>query len=282
MWGRRRFVFISLFVWVNAFASIDLVGAQAIRQPVQALMAEDRLVEWVGSEVIHNAAGFAWAERVAINLAPSWWQSWWAYLLYALLAIVLLRFYINVRIQRALMQQERITRQQKAEQSHTQPDRQYSPQAPLPTSRSHSAASVPVVSALLVRQPSSERQNGQRSADPRSTSAFQEELQTVLEGNFSNSRFGVEELAQAMGLSRVHLYRKIKAFSGLTASELIRNYRLAQATGLLRMGHTITETAYSVGFDSPAYFAKCFRDMYNVTPSDFQNRENSTQTSSQR
>ncbi|MBO0953152.1 hybrid sensor histidine kinase/response regulator transcription factor [Fibrella forsythiae] len=92
----------------------------------------------------------------------------------------------------------------------------------------------------------------------------------LLEQHLDDAQFGVEELALAIGLSRVHLYRKVKALSGLTVSELLRNYRLKEATRLLSLGHSVAETGYLVGFDTPSYFTKSFRALYGLTPSEYQ------------
>ncbi|RZM07970.1 MAG: helix-turn-helix domain-containing protein, partial [Pedobacter sp.] len=54
--------------------------------------------------------------------------------------------------------------------------------------------------------------------------------------------------------------------------ELLRNYRLKQAAHLLRIGGSVSETAYQVGFESPAYFSKCFRELYQMSPSEFVNQ----------
>ncbi|WP_158500571.1 helix-turn-helix transcriptional regulator [Spirosoma radiotolerans] len=220
---------------------------------------------------------FVWAGTVVSIVVPNWWHNWWAYVLYALLAILLLRFYVRLRVQQALAQQERVAQQRHAEQQRNRFDHQPNHQALPHTPFIHAATTGPIDAARQVnlRLP----ETSQQPEAPAPTSPFLEDLQTLLRVNFSNPQFGVEEMAQAMGLSRVHLYRKIKASSGLTASELLRNYRLTKAKDLLRLNHTITETAFAVGFDSPAYFAKCFRDMYKVTPSDFQTQEKSSHTS---
>ena len=68
---------------------------------------------------------------------------------------------------------------------------------------------------------------------------------------------------------RTNLFRKVKALTGLTAHELLRNYRLKRAAHLLRAGVPVSETAFQVGFESRAYFSKCFRELYQVSPSDF-------------
>lgn len=105
--------------------------------------------------------------------------------------------------------------------------------------------------------------------EPIATDPFLARLYTVIEEKLDDTLFSVEALAAEMNMSRVHLYRKVKALTGLPASDVIRNYRLKRATHYLRNGLNSSETAYQVGFDSPPYFAKCFRELYQMSPSEF-------------
>ncbi|WP_165841067.1 hybrid sensor histidine kinase/response regulator transcription factor [Larkinella punicea] len=98
---------------------------------------------------------------------------------------------------------------------------------------------------------------------------FLEKLYTLLENALDDSTFGVDELALVAGFSRTNLYRKIKALTGLPTKEFIRNYRLKRATHFLRKGHPVSETATLVGFENHSYFTRCFRELYQVTPSEF-------------
>lgn len=102
-----------------------------------------------------------------------------------------------------------------------------------------------------------------------STDPFLNRLYALIEANLSDSGFGLDQMLRELGMSRTNLFRKVKALTGLTAHELLRNYRLKQATHLLWAGVSISETAYQVGFESPAYFSKCFRELYQVSPREF-------------
>ncbi|GAB4021303.1 ATP-binding protein [Spirosoma koreense] len=102
---------------------------------------------------------------------------------------------------------------------------------------------------------------------PESTDPFLTRLYALFDANLSDANFGLDQLIGELGLSRTTLFRKVKALTGLTAHELLRNYRLKQATQLLRSGVSVSETAYQVGFESAAYFSKCFRELYQVSPS---------------
>lgn len=93
---------------------------------------------------------------------------------------------------------------------------------------------------------------------------------SFIELNLSNSDFSVEELSLLLGLSRVHLYRKIKQLTGSTPSEFMTNIKLQKAANLmLETGKSISEIAYATGFSSPSYFSKCFKEQFNKSPKDF-------------
>lgn len=86
----------------------------------------------------------------------------------------------------------------------------------------------------------------------------------------SDPDFSIEKGSEKLGLSRVHLYRKVKELSGITPTDFLRNYRLKKASALLKQrSGTISEVAYATGFGSPAYFSKCFKAVYNITPTEF-------------
>lgn len=98
---------------------------------------------------------------------------------------------------------------------------------------------------------------------------FMNKVYSVLEARLDDQTFGVEPLAAAMSMSRMHLSRKTKAMTGLTPNELIRMIRLKRAADLLLTGASISEVADRVGFDTPAYFSKVFKDQYQLTPSEY-------------
>ena len=99
--------------------------------------------------------------------------------------------------------------------------------------------------------------------------AFIQKLYATVEEKLDETAFGVEELATEIGMSRANLHRKLKALTGMPASDVVRNYRLQRAAAFLKEGFNSSETAYKTGFDSPAYFTKCFRDFFGTTPTDF-------------
>ncbi|MEO6286708.1 MAG: ATP-binding protein [Dyadobacter sp.] len=98
---------------------------------------------------------------------------------------------------------------------------------------------------------------------------FLEKLYAILDSQLDNTDFGVSELVKEIGMSSSSLNRKLKILANLSAVELIRNYRLKKAAVFLSGGKTVSESAYLVGFDNLSYFARCFRDLYQMTPTEF-------------
>lgn len=98
---------------------------------------------------------------------------------------------------------------------------------------------------------------------------FMNKVYAVLNARLSDSTFGVEPLATAVSMSRMHLNRKIKALTGLSPNELIRAVRLNRASELLMTNVPISDVAYAVGFDTPAYFSKVFKEQFGFTPSEY-------------
>ncbi len=94
-----------------------------------------------------------------------------------------------------------------------------------------------------------------------------DKLTEIVEENFSNSSFGVEELAKEMGMSHSSLHRKLKAIARQSISQFIRETRLKRAMELLQLqAGTVSEVAFGVGFGSTTYFSKCFHDFYGYPP----------------
>ena len=101
---------------------------------------------------------------------------------------------------------------------------------------------------------------------------FVKQLNTVIQQNLSNCEFGVEDIGKEIGLSRVQLYRKVKAITGSSVVDLLRKARLAKAKRLLESrSMSVSEVAYEVGFSAPSYFTKCFKEEYNMLPGDVAN-----------
>lgn len=101
-----------------------------------------------------------------------------------------------------------------------------------------------------------------------------ERLIKCINDNLSNPDLTSDDIAREVGLSRVHLYRKLKELTNQSASNYIRNIRLTKAAELLRQRNmNISEVAYAVGFRTPKHFATTFKELYGMTPTEYMTSE---------
>lgn len=99
---------------------------------------------------------------------------------------------------------------------------------------------------------------------------FLTDVKSVLKEHRSNTDFSVDTFLKAIGMSRTQLHRKLKDLTGMSATELIRDYRLKYAANLLKQNFgNITDVAYESGFGSPAHFSEKFKEKYGCTPSEY-------------
>ncbi len=98
---------------------------------------------------------------------------------------------------------------------------------------------------------------------------FLNQVKEVIEENISNDQFSVDDLSDSVGMSRSQLHRKLKALTDQSTTHYIRNYRLHRAADLLKQNHgTVSEIAYSVGFNSQTYFSSSFKELFGHAPSE--------------
>ena len=103
---------------------------------------------------------------------------------------------------------------------------------------------------------------------------FVERFKSLIEEKMGDSGLNVEDLGKDMGLSRVQLYRKIKSLTNYSPNELLRIARLKKAASLLASSDmTVAEIGYEVGFSSPSYFTKCYKEQFGESPTDFLKRK---------
>lgn len=133
---------------------------------------------------------------------------------------------------------------------------------------------------LQLRQKRQENFNPQMEIAPSDitiTSLDEKLIQKAIkyvEDNISRSELSVEELSSELGMSRVHLYKKMVSITGKTPIEFIRIIRLKRAAQFLRESQqTVSEIAFQTGFSNPKYFRKYFKDEFGVLPSEYQNKE---------
>lgn len=100
---------------------------------------------------------------------------------------------------------------------------------------------------------------------------FLKKIQEIVDNDLSDSNFTVDEFSKKLGMSRMQLHRKLTALTGLSTTAYIRDQRLRMAIQRLeKSDDTISEIAYAVGFSSPSYFIKTFKETYSMTPSEYQ------------
>lgn len=102
---------------------------------------------------------------------------------------------------------------------------------------------------------------------------FYQRFVGIVEQDLSDSALSVEDIAGRLGLSRVQFYRKIKAITNYSPAEMVRILRLRHAEKLLKTtSQTVSEISYAVGFSSPSYFSKCYKDYFGQSPTDLRQR----------
>jgi signal transduction histidine kinase/DNA-binding response OmpR family regulator len=129
---------------------------------------------------------------------------------------------------------------------------------------------------LLLKKRMAEKAAGQADADvagiefeTAADNTFYRQFLAVIEDNLSEPGLSVEDFTRRLGISRTQLHRKLKAITGLSVNQVVRNMRLQRALVLLRdSGMTVSEVGYAVGFSSPSYFAERFREHYGYSPSE--------------
>ncbi|WP_278009869.1 hybrid sensor histidine kinase/response regulator transcription factor [Flavobacterium gyeonganense] len=100
--------------------------------------------------------------------------------------------------------------------------------------------------------------------------SFITKMNDIIKKNVENPKFSVEDLADKLGVSRVQLYRKVKAIIGINISDHINNVKLEKAAELLKLNNmNISEIAYSLGFSSPNYFSTAFKNKFGISPKEY-------------
>jgi AraC-like DNA-binding protein len=109
-----------------------------------------------------------------------------------------------------------------------------------------------------------------RISQTSSDQIFIEQAINSVEQNMSNSEYSVDDFGKDLGMSRMQLYRKLKAMTGQSANEFIRLVRLKRAAQLIELSEfTIAEVTYKVGFSDLQYFRSCFKKAFGVNPSNY-------------
>ncbi|MCK8620906.1 substrate-binding domain-containing protein [Prevotella sp. E13-27] len=123
--------------------------------------------------------------------------------------------------------------------------------------------------ATVDSSPSTANSQQTGTVSPANESGFLSHFREIVETRLSDSNLSIDDLAADMNLSRVQLYRRVKAVSGSSPVELLRTARLNRAYQLLlTTDKSVSEVAYAVGFTAPSYFTKCFKEEYGMVPGD--------------
>ncbi len=204
------------------------------------------------------------AEEISINIKvkPYFWRSWWFITLMLIILAVLAKYLYTRRLEELRRREaERLMRpieealkdSEEPDQLQTRIESILENQHKLKTSRQKS------VEADRIEQEANQR-------------PFMETLTEVMEEHYSDSTFGVGELADTMKMSRSILNKQILAETGEPTTQFMRTYRLEIAKDIIlkNVGNrNITEIAYKVGFNDPKYFTRCFTKKYGASPSSF-------------
>jgi len=139
----------------------------------------------------------------------------------------------------------------------------------MPVAPLAAAAAAATVVAAATAEPE-EPEEPILEAPTSSEHTFLEKVKDKIQENIGDSNFGVEELAVAMGMSRIHLNRKLKSEAEASPSALLKEARMDLAARLLKEGKmSVAEVSSMSGFSTPSYFATAFKDYYNISPSDY-------------
>ena len=203
---------------------------------------------------------------VKVVVTPYFWKSWW---FVSLMVIAFIAFLLYIYTSRLEKMRER------------EVEELYRPiEAALKDSDEPEKLQSRIQMILRNQQRYQESQKKSIEADKKqvveNTHPFMESVMEVMEKNYDNSEFGVQELSDAMGLNRSVLSKKLTAETGLPTAQFIRNYRLDIAKKMIvdnGANRNITEIAYRVGFNDPKYFTRCFTKQYGVSPTSFRDAQ---------
>jgi AraC-like DNA-binding protein len=224
----------------------------------------DYTFEVTYASALDNAQGATIS--IDVHVKPYFWKSWWFRLLVAI-ALVAALSYLLRQMQRRRQRQLELAKQQEAERLMRPIEKV------LRESEDPQQLQQRIQSILNDQKRYSESSKKSVEADAeermKNTKPFMERVMSIMEQNYMNSEFDVTEFCQQIGMSRSLLSRKLNEHTGQSTSQFIRNYRLDIARQILKRGdqRNIAEIAFSVGFNDPKYFTRCFSKLYGVSPS---------------
>ena len=199
---------------------------------------------------------------VDVIVKPRFWNSWWFRLILGILLVVLIMYLYNRRV---------------AELKRREAEQLLSPiRKVLEESRNPQQLQQRISNILDNQERYQKSVTRSVEADKeevmKNTRPFMERVMEIVEANYTDSEFGVQEFCEALGMSRSVVSKHLNTEVGLPAGQFLRNYRLNMAKELLSAktgNRNITEIAYAVGFNDPKYFTRCFTKLYGKSPSAF-------------
>ncbi|MDL2223324.1 helix-turn-helix domain-containing protein, partial [Bacteroidales bacterium OttesenSCG-928-M11] len=203
-------------------------------------------------------------KTITIRVIPIWYNTFWIRILAALLIIGL--SYIFFSFIRSRKQKKKPQTQEIQEESlpiSTQEDI-IKPEVEIPE---ETIAPKPPKTVKAKEKVAVLKQKKKEKIKKTDNDILLEKINTIINNNIQNSEFSVEQLATEIGMSRVHLYRKVKEITGKSISDYIREIRLAKAVKLLKQSQlSISEIAEATGFSSLYHFSGCFKEHFGVSP----------------
>lgn len=197
---------------------------------------------------------------VKVHVTPYFWKSWW---------------FISLMVVGLIITVHRIYKRRLEQMREREVEILYRPiEAALKNSDEPGKLQSQIQTILETQRRYQESQKKTVEADKKeiaeSTKPFMDSVMEVMEQNYRDSKFGVQELADALGVSRTVLGKNISSNTGLPPIQFIRNYRLDIAKRMMNdnaANRNIAEIAYRVGFNDPKYFTRCFTKFFGVAPS---------------
>ncbi len=199
---------------------------------------------------------------IEVKVAPFFWKTWW----FVLLVLVGIGYLLS----RAYRRYIKKLKQEEAEKL-LMPIRQVLDETDAPEQLLSHIHNI-IDSHMTVQQSVHRSMEADNEDILRNKMSFMQRAASVMEQNYMNSEFGIEQFADAVGMSRTQVSKRLHEETGLSTGQFIRNYRLNVARKLLieNVAHrNIAEIAYKVGFNDPKYFTRCFTNLYGCSPSNY-------------
>ena len=222
--------------------------------------------------------------QLEISVLPPWYLTIWCKLFYLTLLIVCIVWVINAHFVRKQLKEAKKQKEEILEQVQARMQFYANLADDLKNAAAHHSfeeVNHLVVSNLDVNASDSESEsamivnfNGQQTTPEVEIDELDkkllDEIKETIEENMVDSDFNVSMLQEKMGMGNKQLYRKLKALTGQTPVEYIRDMRMQKAAKLLKAGKfSVSEVMYTVGFSNSSYFSKCFSKAFGMTPTEF-------------